>query len=265
MRINKLRELIDADKPSFGMNVTVDSPDVVEIIGKTGLVDYIEFEAEYMPYSLHSLDNLARGTELYGMTSMIKIDKENQGFTASRALGSGFQNILFTDTKNVSDAEKCVAAVRPDGNSELGNFSSADRRFSSYGLESGTKEYVKYLNDSVIALMIEKKGAIENLREILSVSGVDMIVFGGNDYSMSLGKPGFVRTNPKEVKKVELEVIKIAIEMGVTPRPSIGSPEQVAQYMELGVKHFCMGNDLINLYRWVTENFEQVRMLVEKG
>ena len=60
MRINKLRELIDADKPSFGMNVTVDSPDVVEIIGKTGLVDYIEFEAEYMPYSLHSLDNLAR-------------------------------------------------------------------------------------------------------------------------------------------------------------------------------------------------------------
>ena len=75
MRNNKLRDLIDQDKPSFGMNVTVDSPDVVEIIGKTGLVDYIEFEAEYMPYSLHSLDNLARSTELYGMTSMIKIDK----------------------------------------------------------------------------------------------------------------------------------------------------------------------------------------------
>ncbi|SVB99177.1 uncharacterized protein METZ01_LOCUS252031, partial [marine metagenome] len=84
VRNNKLRELIDDDKPSFGMNVTIDSPDVVEIIGKTGLVDYIEFEAEYMPYTLHSLDNLARATELYGMTSMIKIDKENQGFTASR-------------------------------------------------------------------------------------------------------------------------------------------------------------------------------------
>ena len=218
-----------------------------------------------MPYSLHSLDNLARVTELYGMTSIIKIDKENQGFTASRALGSGFQNILFTDVKSVSDAEKCVASVRPDGNSDLGHFSSADRRFASYGLESGTKEYVKYLNDSVICLMIEKKGAVENLREILAVSGVDMICFGGNDYSMSIGKPGFVRTNPKEVKKVELEVIKIAIEMGVTPRPSIGSPEQVAQYMELGVKHFCMGNDLINLYSWVNKNFEELRRLVEKG
>ena len=124
---------------------------------------------------------------------------------------------------------------------------------------------MKYLNDSVIALMIEKNGAIENLREILSVSGVDMVVFGGNDYSMSLGKPGFVRTNPKEVKKVELEVIKIAIEMGVTPRPSINAPEQVAQYMELGVKHFCMGNDLINLYSWVNKNFEELRSLVAKG
>ena len=53
--------------------------------------------------------------------------------------------------------------------------------------------------------------------------------------------------------------------MGVTPRPSIGSPEQVAQYMELGVKHFCMGNDLINLYSWVNKNFEELRRLVEKG
>ena len=82
MRANKLRSLIQEDKPSFGINLTVDSPDIVEIIGKTGLVDYIEFEAEYMPYSLHSLDNIARTTELYEMSTMIKLDKENQGFTA---------------------------------------------------------------------------------------------------------------------------------------------------------------------------------------
>ena len=265
MRANKLRSLIQEDKPSFGINLTVDSPDIVEIIGKTGLVDYIEFEAEYMPYSLHSLDNIARTTELYEMSTMIKLDKENQGFTASRAIGSGFQNILFSDTKSKDEAIKCVSYIKADLGTNTGNFGSADRRFASYGLESGTKEYVNYLNNSVIALMIEKKEAVENLEEILSVPGIDMVVFGGNDYSMSLGKPGHIRTNPEEIKKVALHVAKVALQMGIQPRPSIGSPNQAAEFMELGVKHFCMGNDLIGLWQWINTHFEELRKLVEKG
>ena len=46
------------------------------------------------------------------------------------------------------------------------------------------------LEDGVLALMIEKREAVENLEEILSIGGIDMVVFGGNDYSMSIGRPG---------------------------------------------------------------------------
>ena len=113
--------------------------------------------------------------------------------------------------------------------------------------------------------MIEKKEAVENLEEILSVPGIDMVVFGGNDYSMSLGKPGHIRTNPEEIKKVALHVAKVALQMGIQPRPSIGSPNQAAEFMELGVKHFCMGNDLIGLWQWINTHFEELRKLVEKG
>jgi 2-keto-3-deoxy-L-rhamnonate aldolase RhmA len=37
----------------------------------------------------------------------------------------------------------------------------------------------------VVALMIEKKAAIENLEAILDVPGVDMVRFGPADYAMS--------------------------------------------------------------------------------
>ena len=100
---------------------------------------------------------------------------------------------------------------------------------------------------------------------ILSVPGIDMVVFGGNDYSMSLGKPGHIRTNPEEIKKVALHVAKVALQMGIQPRPSIGSPNQATEFMELGVKHFCMGNDLIGLWQWINTHFEELRKLVEKG
>ena len=34
------------------------------------------------------------------------------------------------------------------------------------------------MDEAVIAIMIEKKGAIDNLEEILAVKGVDMVQFG---------------------------------------------------------------------------------------
>ena len=56
-------------------------------------------------------------------------------------------------------------------------------------MEDGSPEYVEAMDDAVIALMIEKKGAVDNLEEVLSVKGIDMVQFGPGDYSMSIGIP----------------------------------------------------------------------------
>ena len=54
----------------------------------------------------------------------------------------------------------------------------------------GGPEYVQALRDVVNVIMIEKKGTVDNLEEVLSIEGVDMIQWGGSDYSMSIGKVG---------------------------------------------------------------------------
>ena len=79
MRPNRLRQLLNEGKPSIGHHVTSTSPDVVEIIGRAGGVDYLEFVAEYMPYDLYSLDNFGRALELTGMSGMIKNRPGKQG------------------------------------------------------------------------------------------------------------------------------------------------------------------------------------------
>ncbi len=260
MRANELRELLDVGKPSVGTHVMTTSPDIVEMIGKTGLIDYIEFVAEYAPYSLTELDNFGRALELGGMSGMIKVDRENRGWVAQRAVGSGFQNVLFSDVHDAAEAEECVAIVRAESPRTGGHFGSADRRFASYGLESGSPEYVQALEDSIVALMIEKAEAVKHIEDIIAVPGVDMIVFGGNDYSMSVGRPRGV--SPEELKEVRDHIFAVALANGVQPRAEINEPAQAEEYLETGVTHFAIGTDIFMIYQWLNERAGGLRGLL---
>ena len=237
MRSNRLRQLLNEDKPSLAMHISSPSPDLAEIIGKTGAVDYIEVLAEYWPYDLYDFDNFARATELNGISSMIKVDIENKTFVAQRAIGSGIQNILFSDTRTVEDAKACISAVRADTPQSGGRFGAADRRFSSYGLEGGTDEYVQVLDDCVIALMIEKREAVE---------------------------PRAFEKGDTEVKEAIEYTYKTALKMGVHPRVAIGSPEAAIPWMEMGVKHFAMGTDWHIIYQFAKDNCGELRKMLEK-
>ena len=260
MRPNKLRKLLNEGASSVSTHMVTDSPDVLEMIGRTGLVDYVEFVAEYGPYSLDSLDHFGRVLELYDMSGMIKVDRENRAFVAQRAIGSGLQNVLFSDAHDAAEAEECVAAVRADSPQTGGTFGSADRRFAGYGMESGSPEYVQALEDSVVAMMIEKESAVKDLDAILSVPGIDMVVFGGNDYAMSVGRPRGL--SPEEKDEVQTHVYKTALARGVQPRAELGNPDQAAPLIEMGVRHFAIGTDLWMLREWLDDRVGGLREML---
>ncbi len=72
-------------------------PTIVELIGLTGLYDYVEFTAEYAPFTMHDLDNLGRAFEVADLGGMIKIEQTQYTHQAMRAIGAGFQSLLFAD------------------------------------------------------------------------------------------------------------------------------------------------------------------------
>ena len=207
------------------------------------------------------MENFGRAVELFDMSSMIKVDQNNRAFIAQRAMGSGIQNILFTDIRTVEDARECVRIVRAETPETKGLNGAANRRNVGYYLEAGSPEYVKAMNEAVIALMIEKKETVDNLEEIFSVKGIDMVQFGPGDYSLSLGYPG-QRNHPK-VKEAELKTIKTAIEKGIRPRVEIGSIdynlEDLQKYVELGVKDFSLPSEGKIVYEWLKKHGENLR------
>jgi 2-keto-3-deoxy-L-rhamnonate aldolase RhmA len=259
MRPNKLRALLKAGEPTIGTHIHSSWPSIVEVVGHTGMFDYIEFVAEYAPFDLYALENVCRAAELRGLSAMIKVDQEPRRFLAQRAIGAGFQSVLFADCRNPEDALECVRAVRPE-TPEGGGLHGVGMRRSTYMGYGGTPDYVQALNDIVVVLMIEKQGAVDHLEEVLSVGGIDMIQWGPSDYTMSIGRPG-ARNDP-DIKAVERRVIDTALRMGIPPRAEIEDPEQAKYYLDLGVQHFCIATDIMILYRWLKENGERLRTAI---
>ena len=89
---------------------------------------------------------------------------------------------------------------------------------------------------------------MENIEAILDVEGLDMVQFGGGDYSVSIGQPG--GGSGKETRGAYMRLIKLALAKGVHPRVELGSLEQAKPYLDMGVRHFCVGWDLTTLFRW---------------
>src|SRR5882724_1367119 len=114
MRRNLLRERLNAGKPTVGTHILSAWPTLVELIGHSKQYDYVEFTAEYAPFTMHDLDNLGRSFELMNMSGMIKIEQTQYTHQAMRAIGAGFQSVLFADIRTVEDAKLAVDAVRAE-------------------------------------------------------------------------------------------------------------------------------------------------------
>ena len=261
MRNNILREKLDNDEYSIGTRSFSAWPGMMEIIGETGEMDYVEFLSEYVPYDLFALDSLARASELTGMSSMIKIDQSIQRYLAQRALGSGIQNVLFTDIRTVEDAEDCVRAVRAETPEAGGLYPNTRRRHTRYVQDNGSPEFVEAMNDAIVALMIEKESAMNDLKNILAVDGVDMVQFGPGDYAMSIGKTG--QTDDPEVVEAEKRMIEMALDMDVAPRAEINTPEEAQEYIDMGVKHFNINVDALIVHSWLKDNGSELRSMLE--
>jgi 2-keto-3-deoxy-L-rhamnonate aldolase RhmA len=111
--------------------------------------------------------------------------------------------------------------------------------------------------------MIEKKEAMENLEDILRVKGVDMVQFGPGDYAMSIGKAGEKRA--AEVIEAQQYMIKTALKLGIVPRAELNNAAEADYYLNLGVKHFCLGSDVGTIFNWCKEHGTRLREMLASG
>ncbi len=249
MKENKLRYLLDHNLPSISTRLWSSNPFFTEGVGSTGYYDYVEFLAEYVPFSQMDMENLCRAAELHDMGTMIKIDFQNRGYVAQKAMGAGFQSILFTDCETPEQVEESIYLAKPETPEDKGRFGYPNRRFIGFQPRIPQMDHAERVRNVVLCFMIEKVEAVKNIEKICSIPGVDMIQFGPSDYSMSCGFNA--KDHRDEFKAAERHCIEVALSHGVQPRCEIPNVEAAQYYIDLGVKHFSLGDQLsILLNAW---------------
>lgn len=258
---NTFHEKLTRGEPTIGTHYLFAEPDIPEIIGDTGLFDYAEFTAEYSTFDMQMLYHMARAGQCGNLPLMIKLDQEGQGFWAQAALGAGFKSVLFTDVRTAEDVDACHRCIAPDMPGVGGRMGVKLRRpaLSSYD----NTGYLADLESIVFLIMIEKNITLENIDEVLSRAqekGVHMTQWGPADFGFSRGQ---LRMAPAELQPFEERVIEKSLEYGIQPRIEIGATAQAKRYIDLGVRHFCIGWDRF-LYRAAISNLgEEMKKLLE--
>ncbi len=237
---NTLREKLDAGQPTIGTHFLFNDPDIAELIGDSGQFDYAEYVAEYSSFDMQSLYHLARAAQCGNLPLMIKLDQAGEVFWAQAALGAGFKAVLYTDIRTPEDVVRVHQAVRPDTPTQQGQMGVKLRRPALAGYAAGA--YGTDLDSIVTVIMIEKKIATDNIDAVLEQAAelkIDMTQWGPSDWGFSHGRA----LQPDEIRAGEELVIKKSLEYGVAPRIEIGAVEQAQRYIDLGVRHFCIGWD----------------------
>jgi 2-keto-3-deoxy-L-rhamnonate aldolase RhmA len=261
MKDNKLRSLLRDNIPTCSTRLWSTWPFYTEAVGATGKFDYIEYVAEYSPFSQNDLENIARAAEIHNMSSMIKLDFFNRGYIAQKAIASGFQAILFTDHRNADQVRESIQMVKPETAEDKGLFGYPNRRFIGTQSHLSQTDHAKRLREIVLCFMIEKQAAVDNIEEICSVPGVDMIQFGPSDYCMS---NGWNRSDHiSEFKTAERHCIEVAQKHGVAARCEIQTPDEAQYYIDLGVRHFSLGDEFAKLKAFWNDEGKKMRAIAD--
>ncbi|MBT3554411.1 MAG: hypothetical protein HN926_05720 [Chloroflexi bacterium] len=228
LRINRAKQ-----KLANGEVVTIVSgithPDDIDAVGALGF-DGIWLEGEHGSTEASELGNLTRACDIWGMTSVARINLNEQGLIY-RTLDRGAQAIVVPHVNNAAEAQNVVDGGKFTPLGKRGMFTSRQ----GYDVEN----YLHKANaETMLIVLIEDIVAWENLDEIIAVDGIDVFFVAPSDFAASMGHMGDLN-HPDVVEKITDALTRIVA--AGKHAGALATNENVAAYVELGVRFFMTG------------------------
>jgi len=172
-----------AGRTLLGTIVTLDSPEVVEILSAAGF-DWLFVDTEHAPLDALAVQRLLQAARI---PALIRVPDGAEA-TLKKALDAGAAGVVVPMVNTAAQAEAVVEACKypPRGRRGVGIV-----RAQGYG--PGFSEYVRRANEATaVVVQCEHIRAVENIEAIVAVEGVDAIFVGPYDLSGSMGRLGEV-------------------------------------------------------------------------
>lgn len=173
------------------------NPATLYLAKKAGL-DYIMFDCEHGNYNFETLHDLFVMGNAIGLAGFVRVPCGTKEYV-SRVLDSGATGVMVPMIETAEQAKELVKYAKYQPIGERGYTGFCAHTNYEGGIHT---EIMEQQNRKTITIaQIESKLAIENIEEIAEVPGLDALLIGPNDLSLSLGIPGDIM-NPSELDAI---------------------------------------------------------------
>ncbi|MDG1731260.1 MAG: aldolase/citrate lyase family protein [Algibacter sp.] len=253
MKRNAIKDTLLKGKTVFGPFCKIQDPTMIEIAALAGF-DFVILDMEHGPFSIESVQNLIRAAEAKGITPIVRVT-ENSDSLILRTLDVGAKCIQVPQISSKKDAEYVVKASKFYPNGERGMCRYV--RAAEYTNIDANTHFSSANNQVITIIHIEGLEGIENLSEILSVEGIDVIFLGPYDLSQSCGVPGQVH-HEKVITKMK-DAVALAKAHGKFVGTFTESVEDAKQWQNIGVQYIAYAVDVglvMNAYKTITNKIK---------
>lgn len=228
--------LADRTGPMLGTWVKLAVAESVELLALAGF-EFVVIDLEHSPMSLEAASRHISIALLAGVSPIVRVASLDAG-TAPRLLDAGAEGIMLPHVDSPADARRFVEACRfpPLGARGVGSTSRAGH----WGAMP-RDEYLRYGREQVVLIaQLESAAAVAAAAEIGGMEGVDALLVGTADLSMS---EGLDESDPR-VREMTADAVAQASAHGV-PVGGAGAAtsDAVRAAVEMGFRFTLMGND----------------------
>ena len=204
-------------------------PDDIDAFGPIGF-DGVWLEGEHGAVDAAELGNLTRACDIWGMTSVVRINRNDQGLIY-RTLDRGAQGIVVPHVNTKEEAQNVV-----DG----GKFAPIGYRgmFTSRQGYSVPDYFKVANNETLLVILIEDIVAIRNLDKILTVEHIDVFFVAPSDLATSMGHISDIQ-HPEVQNTIDDTLARIQAAGRIAG--TLATNKTVAKYSAAGVRFLMTG------------------------
>ena len=187
------------------------SPEVMRILAAAGF-HWAFVDMEHGGFGIETIQDICRFASYVNFVPIVRV-ADMQYSLVARALDCGASGVIFPRVESPELLEKAVSWTKfpPVGIRGCG------LNVMHMNYEAATvPQIIEYMNDNImVVLQIETATAVERRDELLSIPGIDAVMIGPVDLSISLGVPGDF-LHPKMIDAME-KVRDSCLKYGVAP------------------------------------------------
>ena len=254
MRVNRTKQSLAAGRVAVGIaQALVPTTEFSKMMGAANL-DWVFLDSEHSPFSTDALHELIRAYRMVGVTAVVRVC-DFQYDLVSRALDSGAEGIIFPRCEDPDQLRHAVRGAKfpPEGHRGFGlGPPQIDYQQASFD------EITAHCNrETLLIAQIESTRALARLPELAAVEGLDSLMVGPADLSVSLGVGGEWE-HPKLIEAID-QVITACVEHGLWPAIQVRDSDLAQFWISRGMKLIGCSTEAVLLWDAVSGLAQRLR------